>query len=75
MSTFVKNGHTGDVRGINWKFNAWGGDYDGLYKNWEKDDKAALQFCNMTGYDCYDANCLCLREVLYTVMVKVGYSN
>ena len=21
--TFVKNGHTGDVRGINWKFNAW----------------------------------------------------
>ena len=54
--TFVKNGHTGDVRGINWKFNAWGGDYDGLYKNWEKDDKAALQFCNMTGYDCYDAN-------------------
>lgn len=25
-------------------------------KNWEKDDKAALQFCNMTGYDCYDAN-------------------
>ena len=28
--TFVKNAD-GIVRGINWSFNAWGGDYDGLY--------------------------------------------
>ena len=31
--TFVKNAD-GVVRGINWSFNAWGGDYDGLYADW-----------------------------------------
>ncbi len=44
------------VRGINWTFNAWGGDYDGLYANWDKDDKAASKFCDSTGYDYYDAS-------------------
>ena len=51
--TFVTNGK--EVRGINWSFNAWGGTYDGLYQNWEKDDKVAGEFCNQTGYDYYDA--------------------
>lgn len=53
--TFVIN-NTGKVRGINWKFNAWGGDYDGLYKDWSKDDLLALSFCEKMGYDCYDAH-------------------
>ena len=44
------------VRGINWTFNAWGGDYDGLYANWDKDDKVASNFCDSTGYDYYDAS-------------------
>ena len=33
--TFVKN-RAGDVRGIDWEFNAWGGTVDGLYAHWEK---------------------------------------
>ena len=53
--TFVING-TGDVRGIDWCFNAWGGEFDGLYADWEKDDKVATLFCRQTGYDVYDAH-------------------
>ena len=52
--TFVTNGT--DVRGINWSFNAWGGEYDGLYANWEKDDKVAKEFMEKFGYDYYDAS-------------------
>lgn len=52
--TFVKN-DKGVVRGINWSFNAWGGDYDGLYKSWEKDNLLAKRFLEYAGYDCYDA--------------------
>lgn len=52
--TFVKH-LDGRVRGINWRFNAWGGEYDGLYAHWEKDDAFAGAFCDMTGYDYYDA--------------------
>lgn len=51
--TFVTNGN--EVRGVSWTFNAWGGTFDGLYQNWEKDDKAAGEFCRQTGYDYYDA--------------------
>lgn len=53
--TFVVNGH-GQVRGIDWCFNAWGGICDGLYADWEKDDKVASSFCRKTGYDLYDAH-------------------
>ena len=51
--TFVTDGK--EVRGINWSFNAWGGTYDGLYQDWQKDDKVAEEFCKQTGYDYYDA--------------------
>ena len=52
--TFVadKDGH---VRGINWRFNAWGGEFDGLYASWDKDDALAKIFCDHIGKDCYDA--------------------
>jgi agmatine deiminase len=43
------------VRGISWKFNAWGGTYDGLYPHWEQDDALAEAFCDKLGYNCYDA--------------------
>ena len=52
--TFVKN-EAGKVYGINWSFNAWGGTYDGLYANWEKDDLAAKRFCEETAYPVLDA--------------------
>lgn len=45
----------GVVRGIDWKFNAWGGDFDGLYQDYENDDKVASSVCDMLGMDCYDA--------------------
>ena len=50
--TFVTDGHA--IRGINWKFNAWGGEVDGLYAHWDKDDAAAVSFCDATGKDIYD---------------------
>ena len=45
----------GDVRGISWQFNAWGGEYDGLYSNWDKDSKLASSVCEKLGYEAYDA--------------------
>lgn len=35
--TFVVNA-LGELRGIDWKFNAWGGLEDGLYFPWDQDD-------------------------------------
>lgn len=46
----------GDVRGISWQFNAWGGEVDGLYANWQKDDAAAEAICDYLGIECYDAS-------------------
>ncbi len=40
--TFTTNG-TG-IHGVDWQFNAWGGDFDGLYKDYAADD-AFPQFC------------------------------
>ena len=33
--TFVRNDY-GQVRGVDWQFNAWGGEYDGLYADWKR---------------------------------------
>lgn len=51
--TFVKN-DKGELRGIDWGFNAWGGLYDGLYFPWDKDNKAAKKMCDLLDVDCYD---------------------
>lgn len=50
--TFVTNGT--EIRGINWKFNAWGGDVDGLYMSFDKDDATAAAFCEHVKKDVYD---------------------
>ena len=52
--TFVINKNR-DLRGINWKFNAWGGEFDGLYASWDKDDAVAESFCKTLDVDMYDA--------------------
>ncbi|MBE5961573.1 MAG: agmatine deiminase [Lachnospiraceae bacterium] len=52
--TFVKN-KEGEVRGIDWYFNAWGGLVDGLYFPWDKDNKVARKVCDLERLDCYDA--------------------
>ena len=51
--TFVTNGKI--LRGISWKFDAWGGEVDGLYAQWDKDDAVAAALCDRLGVDCYDA--------------------
>ncbi|MGP1544636.1 MAG: agmatine deiminase, partial [Candidatus Fimenecus sp.] len=50
--TFVTNKY--EVRGIDWVFNAWGGEFDGLLPTYENDDMLASTFCNKYGYDYYD---------------------
>lgn len=51
--TFVINGK-GERRGIDWGFNTWGGEVDGLYPSWENDNRVARKFCNLLGNDVYD---------------------
>lgn len=48
--TFVKE--NGTTIGIDWAFNAWGGTYNGLYKNWQNDDAFAAEIIKKlnTGY-------------------------
>lgn len=38
--TFVKDAK-GEIRGVDWSFNAWGGLKGGLYYPWDKDEKIA----------------------------------
>ena len=53
--TFVTDGEK-HIRGINWSFNAWGGEVDGLYASWDKDDRVAERFLDMCEIDYYDAS-------------------
>jgi agmatine deiminase len=52
--TFVINGQ-GAVRGIDWKFNAWGGLYNGLYFPWDLDDAVAQKVLEIERVDRYKA--------------------
>ncbi len=52
--TFVVNKER-KIRGIDWQFNAWGGTFDGLYSDWQKDDLLAGRFCELFNYPVYDA--------------------
>lgn len=52
--TFVTN-TDGELRGINWYFNAWGGLNDGLYFPWDKDNAMANKLCDLYDADVYDA--------------------
>ena len=52
--TFVKN-ESGELKGISWRFNAWGGEVDGLYADWQKDDAVASAFCEAAGLPWEDA--------------------
>lgn len=49
--TFVRNA-AGEVRGIDWDFNAWGG----LYADWQDDDALAEQMLEMLGIGRYNCN-------------------
>jgi len=53
-ATFVIN-DAGDVRGVDWEFNAWGGELGGLYANWEDDNAVAEKMLNHVGVARYKA--------------------
>jgi agmatine deiminase len=50
--TFVV-GQAGEVRGVDWTFNAWGGLVDGLYFPWDADDLVAQKVCELERLDRY----------------------
>lgn len=52
--TFVVDGN-GRRRGVDWKFNAWGGTAGGLYSSWERDDRVAAKVLEIEGSDRYRA--------------------
>ncbi len=52
--TFVKDAK-GDLRGIDWMFNAWGGTQEGLYFPWDKDSLVARKVLEIEGVDRYRA--------------------
>jgi agmatine deiminase len=52
--TFVVDG-AGGRRGVDWRFNAWGGLEGGLYSPWERDDRLAAKVLEIEGADRYRA--------------------
>jgi len=50
--TFLVNDN-GELRANDWEFNAWGGEVDGLYSSWQKDDQVAARVCEKEGIDRY----------------------
>mgnify|MGYP001064120345 CR=1 FL=1 len=45
----------GALRGVDWQFNAWGGEVNGLYDNWEQDAALAARVLAARGEDRYRA--------------------
>src|SRR6201996_1918427 len=52
--SFVVDG-TGARRGVDWRFNAWGGLDGGLYTSWERDDRVAAKVLEVEGDGRYRA--------------------
>ena len=52
--TFLIEG-SGGRRGVDWRFNAWGGHKGGLYSSWERDDRVAATVLETEGADRYRA--------------------
>jgi agmatine deiminase len=52
--TFVVDG-AGRRRGVDWRFNAWGGTTGGLYFPWDRDDRVAAKVLEIEGADRYRA--------------------
>jgi agmatine deiminase len=45
----------GELRGVDWQFNAWGGHHGGLYTSWDRDQRAAAEILAIEGADRYAA--------------------
>jgi agmatine deiminase len=46
---------SGEVRGIDWQFNAWGGEVNGLYDDWAEDDALAGNLLSLRAEERYRA--------------------
>lgn len=53
--SFVKN-DKGQLRAVDWEFNAWGGLVDGLYFPWDQDNMIAQKICEIENIDTYKAH-------------------
>lgn len=54
-ATFVVNDQ-GNLRGVDWTFNAWGGLVDGLYFPWDRDNRVAQKMTELERVDRYRLN-------------------
>jgi len=52
--TFVVDGD-GELRGVDWRFNAWGGTDGGLYPHWDRDERVAAKVLEIEAADRYRA--------------------
>jgi agmatine deiminase len=52
--TFVVDAGAG-LRGVDWRFNAWGGLEGGLYSRWDRDERVAQRVLEIEGADRYRA--------------------
>ncbi len=52
--TFLLNG-SGGRRGVDWRFNAWGGLDGGLYFPWDRDERVAAKVLEIEGAERYRA--------------------
>ncbi len=52
--TFIKD-QAGKRLAVNWTFNAWGGEVDGLYAKWDRDNAVAKMFASYLGDEVVDA--------------------
>jgi agmatine deiminase len=50
--TFVVD-RAGERRGVDWRFNAWGGLEGGLYSPWDRDERVAAKVLEIEGDDRY----------------------
>lgn len=53
--SFVINDKTGEVRGVDWGYNAYGGLEDGHYFPWDKTEQVAGKICESEWIDYYQA--------------------
>lgn len=52
--TFLKN-DAGELRAVDWQFQAWGGLEEGFYFPWDLDDQVARKVCEIENIDRYRA--------------------
>jgi len=45
----------GERRGVDWRFNAWGGSAGGVYQHWRRDDLVARRVLEIEGFSRYRA--------------------